>query len=196
MGLRFNALNTLWQRARQASHDFRASTQIFPSLDVDRVARDLEIEKKAIERGGQDEPPSDAMTLDEVELAIVERIEAEKKSAHQVLEDQLQTFSERLTNLDFEGQFGMIRQANLTTVTDYVAECQSGLNALHGIRRDLADAENERDDFRKRHRLSRAARVQSDGVWWLKVLFLVVCVLVETIFNGCPSSGFLGQQAA
>lgn len=182
--MRFEALNKLWERARRSNHDFRASTQIFPSLDPGRIARDMELVRLAEERGHQDEPPSEVTGLDEVELAVIERIETDKKEAHQLFEDQLQTFSERLTNLDFDGQFGMIRQANLTTVTDYVAVCESGLNELHGIRRDLADAEAERDSFRRHHRLTRAARVQSTGVWWMKVLFLLLCVLIETILNG------------
>lgn len=182
--MRFEALNRLWQKVSETSHDFRVSTQIFPALDVDRVARDLELERKASERGASNEPPSESTTFDEVELAIIERIEAERTAARQQLEDQLQTFGERLTNLDFEGQFGAIRQANATTVTDYIAECESGVDDLHGLRRGLNDAEQERAAFRDQHRLRRAARVQSGTARTIKVLILVVCVMVETILNG------------
>jgi hypothetical protein len=112
--LPFNALNRLWDTVKEPSHDFRASTQIFPNLDTDRIARDMELERHAEERGATDEPPTDVTSPDEIELAVIERIEEEKKTAHQILEDNFQTFSERLTTLDFEGQFGMIRQANTT----------------------------------------------------------------------------------
>lgn len=182
--VRFEALNRLWQKVSESSHDFRISTQIFPSLDIDRIARDLELERVAVERGAANEPPSDVAALDQTELRIIERIEAEKTAARQQLEDQLQTFGERLTNLDFEGQFGAIRQVNTTTVTDYIAECESGVDDLHGLRRDLSDAEQERVDFRDQHRLRRAARIQSRTARTFKVLVLVVCVMVETFLNG------------
>lgn len=183
--MRFEALNNLWERVRESNHDFRASTQIFPSLDIDRIARDLELEKQAEERGTADEPPSVATSYDEIELAVIERIEAEKKAAHQVLEDQLQIFGERLTNLDFESQFGMIRQANLTTVTDYEVVGNLGLNELYGPRRGLEGAEHEYTKFRCDHGLTRREpRLQPIRMWWLKILFLVACVIAEMVFNG------------
>ena len=67
--MRFEALNRLWESARKSSHDFHVSTQIFPDLDVDRVAIDLGLEKKGAERGSSNEPASNAAGFDDVELA-------------------------------------------------------------------------------------------------------------------------------
>ncbi|MER9312229.1 hypothetical protein NKI51_23395 [Mesorhizobium australicum] len=182
--MRFDALNRLWESVRASSHDFDISTQVFPNLDVDRVSNDLGLATKGAERGSVDEPSSDSAGLDEIELAVVERVEEEKKAAHQLLEDEMRTFSERLTNLDFDGQFVMTKQTNATTVTDYIAEWQGGIDQLHGLRRALDDAERERTSFRRDHRLDRAARTQSTTIKVLKILFLVVCVIFETGFNG------------
>ena len=96
----------------------------------------------------------------------------------------MQAFSERLTNLDFDGQFVMIKQANATTVTDYIAEVEGGLDELHGLRRALAEAEDERTAFKKTHKLNRAPRTQSTAIRILKIMFLAVCVILETVFNG------------
>ncbi len=181
--MRFEALNKLWEKVSESSHDFRASTQIFPSLDTDRIARDLSLKKLGEERGAKEHPTKGSSSMDDVELNIVERIEDEKKSAHQILEDQLQTFSDRLTNLDFEGQFSMIRLVNATTVTDYIAECEAGINELHGPRRALDDAEKERVAFRKQHNLERAARVQKPYKKVIKWLFLVLFLLLEIGLN-------------
>lgn len=182
--MRFEALNRLWQSVNSSSHDFRASTEVFPNLDLERVANDLELVKRAKERGAANQPPANSVPLDEVELRVVERVEEEKKKSHQTLEDQIQTFGERLTNLDFDGQFVMIKQAGVTTVTDYTAEWQSGIDTLHGLRRSLNDAEGERAAFRLRHRLDRAARLTTPNVKILKILFLFLCVLIEALFNG------------
>jgi hypothetical protein len=195
--LRFEALNRLWQSVNSSSHDFRASTEVFPNLDLERVASDLELVRRAKERGAANQPPANSVPLDEVELRVVERVEEEKKKSHQILEDQIQTFGERLTNLDFDGQFLMIKQAGVTTVTDYTAEWQSGIDTLHGLRRSLNDAERERTAFRFQHRLDRAARLATPSQKLLKILFLIFCVIAEMLFNGSflargSDQGFVG----
>jgi hypothetical protein len=195
--LRFEALNRLWQSVNSSSHDFRASTEVFPNLDLERVASDLELVRRARERGAANQPPANSVPLDEVELRVVERVEEEKKKSHQILEDQIQTFGERLTNLDFDGQFLMIRQAGVTTVTDYTAEWQSGIDTLHGLRRSLNDAERERTAFRFQHRLDRPARLSTPSQKLLKILFLIFCVIAEMLFNGSflargSDQGFVG----
>jgi hypothetical protein len=181
---RFDALNRLWEKVRESNHDFRATTEIFPNLDVDRIARDLELAEKGSRRGSENQPPRGAKSMDDVELAIVERVEEEKKAAHHLVEDHLQLFADRLTNLDFEGQFGMIRQANASSVSDFKAEVAMGVDELHGLRRHLTDAENELAFFRKQHGLARAARVSEGPVYWLKISFLIFLFIVETILNG------------
>ena len=183
-GLRFEALNRLWESVRRSSHDFHPTTQIFPDLDVERVAIDLDLEKKGAERGSANEPAANAASFDENELEIIERIEREKKTALQSIEDEMRTFGERITSLDFDGQFVMIKQVNATTVTDYVAEVELGIDELHGPRRALAEAEHERATFKDTHKIDRAPRTQSTAISVLKIMFLVVCVMLETVFNG------------
>ena len=182
--MRFEALNWLWDGVRRTRGDFHVSTLIFPDLDVDRVAIDLGLEKRGAERGSSNEPAGTATGFDDVELAIIERIGEEKKIAHQLVEDEMQVFSERLTNLDLGGQFVMIKQANATTVTDYIAEVEGGIDELHGLRRALAEAEDEGIAFKKKHKIDRAPRTQSTAIRILKIMFLVVCGILETVFNG------------
>lgn len=181
---RFDALNRLWESVRADSHDFSKLTETFPNLDVEKVAKSMELAERGAERGSANQPPKTAKPWDEVELAIIERVEGVRKSSHQLLEDQLQLYGERLTSLDFEGQFGTIMQANATSISDFKAEIASGVDELHGLRRDLYDAENERAVFRRKHGLERAARV-SGGLWTsLKVAVIVTILLLETALNG------------
>ncbi len=180
----FEALNKLWTSVRESSHDFRASTEIFPSLDTDKLVQTLEVREKGTENGRANRPAPSAQSLDEVEQRIVGRIEQEKASAYQVLEDQSQTFDGRLRNLDFEGQFGLIRQANAASLSDFKAEIASGVDELHGLRRDLKIAEDEMTSFKRQHRLDRAAKVPSAGATSVKIALLVVLVLIEIVMNG------------
>ncbi len=182
--MRFEALNKLWETVRESSHDFRVSTEIFPSFDVEKVARDYELEKKGVERGAQGLPPKGQKSFDEVEQSLIDRIEEEKKTAHQIVEDQFQTFADRLTNLDFEGQFGLIRQANANSVSDFMVEATNGANELHILREKVKEAYEERKEFRTRHRLGRAARISSTAQTVFKLSLLFFIVVLETWLNG------------
>ncbi|MFT4183184.1 MAG: hypothetical protein QM636_14850 [Rhizobium sp.] len=182
--MRFEALNRLWETARETSHDFRASTDVFPVVDVEKLSTTLGLREKGAAAGRANRPAQNAQSFDETEQHIVGWVEAEKKSSYQVLEDQFQTFDSRLRNLDFEGQFGLIRQANASSVSDFRAEAASGVDELHGLRRNLKTAEDEMVDFKARHRLQRAAKVSSKAAWGFKVALIVFLVLIEMVMNG------------
>lgn len=182
--MRFEALNKLWENVRESNHDFRASTEVFPAIDTEKMSATLDIRAKGAENGGLDRPASAARSFDEVEQRIVGRIEEEKATSYQLLEDQFQTFEGRLRNLDFEGQFGMIRQANASSLSDFKAEVASGVDELHGLRRHLKTAEDEMVSFKARHRLDRAAKVSSAGAQSLKISIIVFLILIEMVMNG------------
>ncbi|TBF26332.1 hypothetical protein ELG88_28525 (plasmid) [Rhizobium leguminosarum] len=180
----FEALNRLWEGVRESSHDFRASTDIFPSLDIDKTSSTLDLRAKGAENGKLNRPAPNAASPDEVEQRTVSRIEEEKAASYQVLEDQFQTFEGRLRNLDFEGQFGLIRQANASSVSDFKAEVASGVDELHGLRRDLKAAEDEMSSFKAKHNLDRAAKVSTAAAQAFKIALIVFLVLFEMIMNG------------
>lgn len=184
MRVRFEALNRLWESVRESSHDFRASTEVFPAIDTEKISVTLDLRARGAESGALNRPVPAARALDDVEQRIVGRIEEEKAAAYQLLEDQFQTFEGRLRNLDFEGQFGLIRQANASSLSDFKAEVASGVDELHGLRRHLKAAEDEMAAFKARHRLERAAKVSSIGMQSLKIAVIVFLVLIEMVMNG------------
>ena len=182
--MRFEALNRLWDNVRETSHDFRASTDVFPVVDIEKLGSTLDLKEKGAAAGRQNRPAPDAQSFDETEQRLVAWVEAEKKSSYQILEDQFQTFDSRLRNLDFEGQFGLIRQANASSVSDFKAEVASGVDELHGLRRKLKTAEDEMVGFKATHKLQRAAKVSSKAAWGFKVSLIVFLVLIEMVMNG------------
>ncbi|MDE1994830.1 MAG: hypothetical protein KGI75_20175 [Rhizobiaceae bacterium] len=182
--MRFEALNRLWETVHETSHDFRASTDVFPIVDTEKLSVSLNLREKGGASGRSNRPVPSAQSLDETEQGIVAWVEEEKKASYQVLEDQFQTFDGRLRNLDFEGQFGMIRQANASSLSDFKAEVASGVDELHGLRRNLKIAEDEMADFKAKHNLQRAAKVSSKAAWSFKIALIVFLVLVEMVMNG------------
>jgi hypothetical protein len=169
---------------KREQHDYRASLEIFPALNVAKLAADLAVGRIGAERGSDEEPSSDSTVLDDVESRIVERVEAEKNSAHGVFLDELHLYKERLSGLDFEGRFAAIRQAAPAAVSEFRAEAAQGRDELHSLRRHLRDVEAERDDFRRRHRLTRTARSATGGSLTLKIGVLLTLFVFEVFLNG------------
>jgi hypothetical protein len=179
-----SALARLVNGLKREPHDFRPSLEIFPALNVEKIAEDMALAKLGSERGGREEPAADSSSADEVETRIVEYVEGEKNAAHGVLLDELRTYKERLTGLDFEGRFATIRQAAPSAVSEFRAEAAQGRDELHSLRRHLRDLELERDEFLRRHRLKRTARSATGGSLTLKVGVLLALFVFEVFLNG------------
>jgi hypothetical protein len=195
-----SALGRLVNGLRREQHDYRPSLEVFPILNVDKLAADMGLAQVGAKRGAREEPPTDSSALDEVENRIIERIEADNNTAHGTLLDELRTYKERLTSLDFEGRFATIRQAAPAAVSEFRAEAAQGRDELHSLRRHLRDLETERDEFRRRHRLKRTARWASGGNLTLKVGVLLALFVFEVFLNGFflakgSELGYLGGAA-
>jgi hypothetical protein len=169
---------------RREPHDYRSSLQVFDDLNIARVASELELERKGAERGSRNEPDPGSSGRDDVELAIIERIQAEKKGAHGLLLEEFRVYRDRLSVLDFEGRFSLIEQAAPEAVGSIRAEAAQGRDDLHRLRRELVELERERDAFRDKHGLSRTARPLSGATKALKIGILAVIIVVEVFING------------
>ncbi|KQV83535.1 hypothetical protein [Rhizobium sp. Root1220] len=182
---KFEALNNLYNSLRESSHDFRITTDPFPPFDADKLAKSMEIERKAGENGKANVPAPAALDFDDVERAIIDRVESQRGDSFQILEDQLHTYATRLRNLDFDGHFGQIEMTNHSSVEDFQADVAVGRDELFMRRKDLRATDEELEDFRKRNRLEkRVARVKGKLETTLKVLFIVFLLLLETAVNG------------
>src|SRR5215510_9624771 len=136
------------------------------------------------ERGKREEPAAESVAFDDVENRIIERIEAENNAAHGLLLDELRTYKERLSSLDFEGRFATIRQAAPAAVSEFRSEAAQGRDELHRLRRHLRDLELERDEFQRRNKLKRTARWASGGNLTLKIGILLAVFVFEVFLNG------------
>jgi hypothetical protein len=184
LATKFEALEKLRNRIMEAHHDYRVGADTFPSLNIDKIAREMNLVEEGTSRGEKEQPPSASKALDEIELAVVERVQDEKKAAHQIFEDQLHLYSGRAANLSFEEQFGLLQQANSSSLTDFKGEIAVGLDTLHARRIDLHEATRELNAFRKNHRLERVARINEGPAHIFRVSLLFFLFLVETILNG------------
>jgi hypothetical protein len=157
---------------------------LFPDLDPKKVAKELKLEERAAERSFRKEPLRPDGQLDDIENEIIEYVELDKKQAHQLFEDQLQSYAHRLASLDFQGRFTAIHQIAPDCVTEFRRDLAKGQDALHERRRDLVEHEKERDIFRRKHGLARPARTHSSAAASLKWGFLFLLLVIESVLNG------------
>lgn len=183
-GKRPSSISRIWNLLSQPTHSYRPATTIFLDLNVDRVADEMKLVAKGMERGAQNRPTSQSQTLDDVEHQIIEKIEAHKQDSHTLYLDHLHTYDERVTALSFEERFATIQQAAPQAVSDFSAEATMGRDELFELRRRLIDCEKDRENFRAEHRINRPARVTSLNKIILKVGVLAVLFIIEVVVNG------------
>jgi len=144
----------------------------------------MKLQSSGQERGARNEPTVKSVSLDQVELAIVERIHRERKDAHQQALDQLDTYDQRLNALDFEGRLSAVTDGAPMAVAEFEAEARQGRDELYQLRRGLIEHERERDNFKRYHTIDRAPRLHTVGAAILKIGLLVFLFAVETYVNG------------
>lgn len=193
-----SAISKLIVAFKTPQHDYKPNTEIFGQFDAEKVAKELNLEKLGSEKGSKDQPSSDSQIPDEIESQIQERIEAAKSTANESAENQLLTYNDRISNLDFEGHFSDLRQAGPLAISDIQAQIQRGLNEMNTRRRKLLDVEKEYSYFREHNGLQyRTAKLTSPSSTFLRVLIILIMIVSETYFNGTylakgSSQGLIG----
>lgn len=179
------ALSKLIEIFKTPQHDYKLNTELFGQFDADKVAKELELEKIGAEKGKKNQPTTDSQIPDEIEFKIQERIEAAKSTANEIAENQIQTYNERISNLDFEGHFSELRQAGPLAISDIQAQIQRGLNEMNTRRRKLLDVEKGYLHFRRSNDLeNRTAKITSSTDAILRSLIILIMIVSETYFNG------------
>jgi hypothetical protein len=181
---RRSSLDRLLDGLLRAPHDYRPSTNIFPDLDPGEVAEKFELEARGRQRNSGGEPPRDRGKLDDIEMQVIEHVKSAQRTAHQILQDELQSYAQRLGSLNFHERVTAIRQTAPDCIAEFHSERAKGENELHEVRRDLMEHEEERDDFREMHGLRRPARVHSSAASFLKWGFLILLLAAECALNG------------
>lgn len=179
------ALSKLLKTFNTPQHDYKISTELFGQFDANKVAIELDLEKKGAAKGAENKPAASSQIPDDVESQISERLEAAKTKANEIAENQIQTYSDRISNLDFEGHFAELRQVGPIVINEIQTTTDLGLNNMNTRRKKLLDIEKEYVHFRKINGLEyRTAKMSSSIENNIRILLIILMVLGETILNG------------
>jgi len=77
--------------------EFIAATAVFPEIDRNRIAKDLQLADEGKARGLSDRPESDAKVLDHVEQQVISKVEDLRRRGLENYEQFRRVYSERLS---------------------------------------------------------------------------------------------------
>lgn len=159
---------------------FIPTSAVFPSIDAERIARDLRLKENGTDRGKRDLPGSDEQSLDAIEMSVVDRVEELRRKGLENYEANKEVYSKRLSlastaHLEIKGVAGAARG-------DFALEVKAYRARMSGLVAALRDWKHALDAFRKRHGLERPAF--ESGSLVATAVILLGCVMVETLLNG------------
>ena len=159
--------------------------EVFPAIDRDQIAKDLDIATTGARNGRNDMPESSRTDLDVTENAVVNRIEEIRREGLSRFSEQVRVYRERIGRIEIIGPG--IRQAADTAEIDFRREIAASRERLEDMRKHFREIRDERNKFQEKNRLDRAEHPFRGGwQWWLTTVLIVV---IESALNGVFFSG-------
>ena len=150
-------------------------------IDTDRIARELQLDKIAAERGSENLPPSTSNSLDGVEQQIVQLIESEWSWQGVEFVNNLRSYAQRLVGYSIQAEFVNLEISAKNTLAQLRA-AHHRAEAELGLREQFVGLRNGLKDLQLKHRLQRIARTPARR--WTTFGLLAILVAVESVLNG------------
>src|SRR4051812_7707369 len=166
-------------------HGVLPGIQSFPPIDVDQVARDLQLDERAEKAGRAGQPLSQADGPDMAELDILDHVERLARKAHEIYLAQIDHYEGRIRRAVITADLRVqIEAAGSNALADIRAEIIHHQNQLNLLLQAVGSREQEFRQFRQSHGLTRPPRYAAPDERALALLLLLVFVLLESILNG------------
>lgn len=154
--------------------------EVFPAIDRDRIAKDLDVAATGARNGRNDMPESGRTDIDVTENAVVSKIEEIRRDGLSRFSEQVRVYRERIGRIEIIGPG--IRQAADMAEINFQREIAASRERLEGRRKHFNEIRSERNRFQERNRLDRAEHPYKGG--WKWVLITVLIVVIESALNG------------
>jgi hypothetical protein len=151
-------------------------------IDVDEIVRDIDLPRIASERGKQELPSCNAVTLDAVEQQITQTLEGEWAWHGAELINNLRAYAARLISFSISTELANLRLEAQNTLAKLRNAHHRAEAELGPLRENYTAYRDELADFKQEHRLRRAARPPTRRYTTLGLLVLLAGV--EAGFNG------------
>jgi hypothetical protein len=171
-------------KTQHAPHAHVDGANWFKRLNLDALARDLQIEELGKERGEREEPASDTIDFDEVEDRILDHVRDRQAEAEQEFREQRDLYIQRLGRnglLTVVSEIDEAAKLASTKIDHQVAQARGALPPL-AAKAKFARADYER--FRGEHGLARSAKYPSTAYSLLQWSLIALLLLIESAANG------------
>ena len=172
---------------------FEPSTEIFPPIDVSRIAKSLNLVREARSDGSGDLPPTTAGNLCSTELSAVNEISRRRKRG---LDDHHRHFNAYQGRVDARiGAVEVIEQIAGKLCNEMISMSKSQRNLVKIALRGVQDRNIGEQNFKAKHKIVGPPRDKKSAA--LMMFGLLFAVLVEvtlagTFFAEKNTSGLLG----
>ncbi|MBC6403474.1 MAG: hypothetical protein GDA39_05350 [Hyphomonadaceae bacterium] len=161
------------------SDEFVSSVVIFPNIDRERLARELELEAVGRARGRQNQPETSSRTMDHVELDAVSRVGQLRTKGLENFETNRRVYSERLNSVE-SARMLVETEAN-DAKARFAEEVTAWRQDMVNPRERVEEAYAWRTKFRKIHGLERPAKPATS---WGNIIGLgLLIILLESAGN-------------
>ncbi len=172
-------------RTMGATDGVPPSSQTFPPLDVEQVARILRLDERAEKAGRARQPAADADGPDVAELEVLGIIEEAARKANEDYLSQRDFYEGRIRRAAITPDLRVqLEAAGANALADFKAEIIHDQNTLHTLLQAAGTRDQEFQEFRDRHGLNRLPRNISRGQRTFSSMVLAVFVILESILNG------------
>lgn len=151
-------------------------------IDTDAIARQLDLDAIAAERGAREQPGSTAQSLDAIEQRITHAIESEWAWHGGELINNLRAYAARLIQFSVQTELANIHLLARNTLTKLRDASHRAEAELGPLRETFVSFRDELRDFQVKNRLKRTARDPANRYTTFGLLSLLIGV--EAAVNG------------
>lgn len=166
----------------RSQRDYVPSTLTFPQLDVAAMTERHRLAERAEENGRENRPPSNSSKPDSIEAEIIEAVQEEYSRAVDIYRQGLENYDRRIHGTAIETLGVEIGGTAQDAVSEYTIVSHQANDEISIDRRNLDEAEEEFEGFRKHHRLIRGSRAP-DG-HFIHIGAILLIILMDSIING------------
>jgi hypothetical protein len=180
-----DTLQQIFGRIRTSRDGVLPGLQAFPSLDVDSIARSLELSERGAADGKRDCPATNDQSRTATELSIEAEIANRARQAHETYLSQLNLYDGRImkaiTGID---NVAAIEAAGRAAIADFDVQAIDDLNHLHLLKVSVVERMADIKAFRAANNLIRLPNQISPRETIVRLLVLAIFLVLETAING------------
>lgn len=170
-----------WLTSARPGGPRKAHPDLYP-IDIDRIAKDLQLVEQAKRLGEAGLPAPDAVVISGPEAALVERVEKARQDFVDWGALRLNVLNTDLSRRDITKDVNQARQADQEFERKASALLSEHDAALRALGETARSRKEELEAFRSEHRLSREAHEPTIG-WFLRYMILAALITIEGLLN-------------